>query len=159
MRARTAHHTTRIYKAINGLNQRWIIQAVLYGTVLAAAAVALDWIEYRHMIRAFSTELYITAIAVMFAVLGIWVGRRLTPARKTSSGQATAAPTGDIVLSDRERAVLERLVAGDTNKEIARCLGISPNTVKTYLARLFSKLEVQRRTQAIGKARELNLVP
>jgi NarL family two-component system response regulator LiaR len=46
-----------------------------------------------------------------------------------------------------------------SNKEIARDLGLSPNTVKTHVANLYGKLEVSRRTQAVGKARELALIP
>ena len=42
---------------------------------------------------------------------------------------------------------------------MARSLGISPNTVKTHLARLYEKLEVKRRVQAIEKARWLALIP
>ena len=52
-----------------------------------------------------------------------------------------------------------RLAAGESNKEIARRLGISPNTVKTHLARVFEKLGVQRRVQAIEQARLLALIP
>jgi ATP/maltotriose-dependent transcriptional regulator MalT len=55
--------------------------------------------------------------------------------------------------------VLELLAVGDANKEIARKLDISPNTVKTHIASLFAKLEVQRRTQAIQRARELRILP
>ena len=54
--------------------------------------------------------------------------------------------------------MLERLAAGQSNKEIARTLGLSPNTVKTHIANLFAKLEVGRRTQAISKARDLHLI-
>ena len=54
--------------------------------------------------------------------------------------------------------MLELLAAGAANKEIARALDISPNTVKTHIANLFQKLEAQRRTQAIQKARELRLI-
>ena len=43
--------------------------------------------------------------------------------------------------------------------EIAQKLGVSPNTVKTQVASLYQKLEVQRRTQAVQKARELALIP
>ena len=42
---------------------------------------------------------------------------------------------------------------------MARRLGISPNTVKTHIARVYEKLEVQRRGQAIEKARLLALIP
>jgi DNA-binding CsgD family transcriptional regulator len=48
---------------------------------------------------------------------------------------------------------------GDSYKELARRLGISPNTVKTHVARLYEKLGVQRRVQAIEKARLLALIP
>ena len=51
------------------------------------------------------------------------------------------------------------LASGQSNKELARTLGISPNTVKTHLARLYEKLEVQKRVQAIEKARWLDLIP
>ncbi len=51
------------------------------------------------------------------------------------------------------------LAAGHANKVIARRLDISPNTVKTHVARLYEKLEVASRTQAIGKARALDILP
>jgi ATP/maltotriose-dependent transcriptional regulator MalT len=62
-------------------------------------------------------------------------------------------------ISNRECEVLEMLAAGHANKVIARRLEISPNTVKTHVARLFEKLEVASRTQAINKARELEILP
>jgi ATP/maltotriose-dependent transcriptional regulator MalT len=55
--------------------------------------------------------------------------------------------------------VLELLAEGASNKLIARRLDISPNTVKSHAARLFEKLEAQSRTQAVHKARELDLLP
>ncbi len=45
-------------------------------------------------------------------------------------------------LSEREREVLGLIVAGHTNKEIGRALGLSPRTVETHRANLFGKLEV-----------------
>jgi ATP/maltotriose-dependent transcriptional regulator MalT len=61
-------------------------------------------------------------------------------------------------ISDRELEVLRELAAGYSNKEIARRLEVSPNTVKTHVARLFEKLGASRRTEAIRRARELGLV-
>ena len=62
-------------------------------------------------------------------------------------------------ITQREEQVLALLAAGKSNKEIAQKLGVSPNTVKTQIASLYQKLEVQRRTQAVQKARELALIP
>jgi ATP/maltotriose-dependent transcriptional regulator MalT len=61
-------------------------------------------------------------------------------------------------ISPRELEVLDLLAAGRSNKEIARRLDVSPNTVKTHLANLYEKLEVKRRTEAILRARELGMI-
>ncbi len=129
----------------------------LWALVLAAGAFALQWLEYRFLARAFSLELYVALIGAAFAAGGVWVGWRLN-ARKTSFEPNTAALAA-LRLTRQELKVLERLAAGQSNKEIARTLGVSPNTVKTHAANLFSKLEVSRRTQAVRKARDLHLLP
>ncbi|RYZ44478.1 MAG: DNA-binding response regulator [Chitinophagaceae bacterium] len=54
--------------------------------------------------------------------------------------------------------VLQRMAEGATNQEIADGLFVSVNTVKTHTSRLFEKLEVKRRTQAIEKARRLQVI-
>jgi ATP/maltotriose-dependent transcriptional regulator MalT len=61
-------------------------------------------------------------------------------------------------ISARELEVLELLAAGRSNKEIARRLDVSPNTVKTHLANLYEKLEAERRTEAIRRARDLGMI-
>jgi len=61
-------------------------------------------------------------------------------------------------LTDREVEVLRLVAKGMSNKEIASDLDVSPNTVKTHVARLFEKLEVRRRTEAILRARELGML-
>ena len=55
--------------------------------------------------------------------------------------------------------MLALLAEGASNKEIARRLEVSPNTVKTHLSRLYGKLEASRRTEAIAKARLLAIIP
>jgi len=55
--------------------------------------------------------------------------------------------------------VLRLLAAGRSNKEIAKELDVSPNTVKSHVARLYEKLGAGRRTAAVRSARELGLVP
>jgi LuxR family maltose regulon positive regulatory protein len=61
-------------------------------------------------------------------------------------------------LTEREREVLRLLLQGDSNREIARRLVLSINTVKRHIYNICGKLGVQSRAQAIVKARALNLV-
>lgn len=129
-----------------------------YGLALAALAFLLEWLDYKHAVHAWSTEFYVACVAVVFVALGIWVGNRLTarPREPYARNEAAIASLG---ISAREVEVLDMLAAGHANKVIARQLDISPNTVKTHVARLFEKLGVASRTQAIGKARELDILP
>ena len=61
---------------------------------------------------------------------------------------AIARLNGHDVLSEREREVLARLAAGDSNKLIARAFDLSPHTVKRHVANILDKLGVQSRGQA-----------
>jgi NarL family two-component system response regulator LiaR len=133
---------------------------LIWALVLAAGAFALQWLEFQYVARRFSWEVYIAIIGVAFAAGGVWVGWKLSARTAPGVGFArnTAAQTS-LGLTRQEMKVLERLAAGQSNKEIARTMGLSPNTVKTHLANLFAKLDVARRTQAIGKARDLQLIP
>jgi len=53
-------------------------------------------------------------------------------------------------LSRKERALLEALAEGLTNRQLASQLGISANTVKFHLSNIFDKLSVKNRAQAIA---------
>jgi LuxR family maltose regulon positive regulatory protein len=61
-------------------------------------------------------------------------------------------------LSDRELEVLQLIAEGLTNKEIAARLYLSPGTVKVHAHNIYSKLDVSGRTQAVAKARSLNIL-
>ena len=134
-------------------------RVLAYGALLALGTLALQWLDYQRLARVQSLEVYLFLVALGFLVLGVVVGVRVfaPPAPKPFDGnpQAVAA----LGLSARELEVLAELAAGRANKEIAARLHVSPNTVKTHVARLFEKLGAQRRTEAIRKARELGLVP
>jgi DNA-binding CsgD family transcriptional regulator len=65
---------------------------------------------------------------------------------------------GSPALSAREQGVLELVAQGQSNKEIGRTLSISPETVKTHLEHVYVKLAVDRRAQAIARAKDLALL-
>lgn len=64
----------------------------------------------------------------------------------------------DYGLSNREMEVLELLSEGQTNKEIAKALWISEQTVKTHVAHIFDKLGTSDRTETVAKALRSGLV-
>jgi DNA-binding CsgD family transcriptional regulator len=132
---------------------------ILYALALALAVAALQWLEHRYVMRAFSTEIYVAVIAAAFVALGLWAGLRLTPRPAALAFERNEAAIRSVGLTPRECEILELLASGRSNKELARTLGISPNTVKTHLARLYEKLEVANRIGAIEKARWLALIP
>ena len=132
---------------------------ILYALALALAAAALEWLEYRYLTRAFSGEIYVALIAVGFVCLGFWAGRKLTPRPAGPGFERNVAAIRSLGLTARECEILALLASGQSNKEMARALGISPNTIKTHLARLFEKLEVPSRMRAVEKARSLALIP
>ncbi len=133
--------------------------AALYALALAAGAFALQWLQYNYLVRAFPGEIYIALIALAFAGLGVWAGMRLARRPTPPAFEKNTAALTSLGITLREQDVLGLLAAGKSNKEIAQKLGISPNTVKSQVASLYQKLEVQRRTQAVQKARELALIP
>ena len=72
--------------------------------------------------------------------------------------QVTPAGATQNPLSQRELEVLQLIALGNSNLEIADRLYISLHTVKTHARRIHSKLGVERRTQAVAKAKTLGLM-
>jgi ATP/maltotriose-dependent transcriptional regulator MalT len=151
---------------------------LLYAAAMAAIILLLQWMQVRLLVIDHATEIYITGIAVLFTLLGIWLAKKLTrpntavvrervvvekevivyrPATETFVPDTAAI--NRLGISQRELEVLQRMAAGATNQEIADGLFVSLNTVKTHTSRLFEKLAVRRRTQAVEKAKRLHIIP
>lgn len=137
---------------------------LLYGLLSAVAVLILNAIEYWFWVRLHAFEIYAALIAGAFLFMGLWFGKRLSngPAQLSSSvskplsrGEAPIAQWG---ISKREYDVLVLLGKGLSNQEIADRLFVSQNTIKTHTSRLFEKLEVKNRTQALIKAQEVGLI-
>jgi LuxR family maltose regulon positive regulatory protein len=78
------------------------------------------------------------------------------------AGQDRLAPTSGArilsALSPRETDILTLIAEGLSNKEVARSLDIGPETVKSHLKSVFTKLGVEKRAQAVSRAQTLGLV-
>ena len=148
---------------------------LLYAVALALLAVALQLAEYRFLILSHSLEIYGGIVAILFTVLGVYAGGRLTAKKEIIIEKEIHVPYPVPVLSHehfkvndgvveklgiskREYEILELMSKGLSNQEIADQIFVSVNTVKTHTSNLFSKLDVKRRTQAVIKAKELGLI-
>lgn len=145
---------------------------LLYGTLLAVLLFLLKWLEVRLVIIDHAFEVYVGAIALLFTGLGIWLAVKLARPKvetvivekevfieKPAVFSLNEAALKDLNLSKRELEVLQLMAGGCSNQEIADQLYLSLNTIKTHSLRLFSKMDVERRTQAIEKAKRLNIIP
>ena len=131
----------------------------VYGAILAAGTFVLEWLQFRLLVRTHAVEAYVVLVAAAFLGLGVWLGTKLFRRGPAAPFVPNTRVQETLGISDRELEVLALLAAGGSNKEIARRLTVSPNTVKTHLAKLFAKLEARRRTEAIQRARELGMIP
>ncbi len=144
----------------------------LYGVSLALLLLLLKWLELKFVIYDHAFELYAGSIAILFTGLGIWLSKKLSkpkieqlvvektvfrdPSLPFAMNEKEMTRLG---ISLREREVLQLMAEGLSNQEIANRLFVSLNTVKTHAARLFEKLDVQRRTQAIERGKQAGLIP
>jgi LuxR family maltose regulon positive regulatory protein len=62
------------------------------------------------------------------------------------------------LLTDREQSIVQFIAGGQSNKQIARTIGVTPETVKTHVKRIFVKLSAESRTQAVVRAQSLGLL-
>lgn len=145
---------------------------ILFGVMLAVLMLVLQIAQYRFIILEHSAELYAGIVAVVFVVLGIVMGRKLTTPKEVvveklvpvAVNQSAPFTVNEQVLeklniSKREHEILLLIAQGLSNQEIADKTFVSINTVKTHVSNLLLKLDAKRRAQAIQKARELSLVP
>jgi DNA-binding NarL/FixJ family response regulator len=93
--------------------------------------------------------------ALVSAVRRVHAGGRFLPS-PVSRALSSRIPNSD--LSAREREVLDLIVAGKSNKEIATDLGISESTVKCHVSVILMRLNVTDRTQAVVTALQRGLV-
>lgn len=158
---------------------------LLYGLLGGVLIAGLKFIEYRFLVIEHSLEIYGGVVALLFSVLGIWLGLKLTRTRETivvrevqvevpvrvevpvpvqvptRASEPFVADPGrarQFGITPRELEILEAIAAGLSTREIAAKLFVSENTVKTHSSRLLDKLNARRRTQAVQIAKEAGLI-
>ena len=148
---------------------------LIYGLIGGILIAVLKFTEYRFLVIDHSIEIYGGLTAAIFAVLGIWLGLKLTKTQHTvvikevpvhvpvpaAAGEPfvpDAKKRESLGITPRELEILELIAQGLSNREIAAKLFVSENTVKTHSSRVFDKLGAKRRTQAVQLGKESGLL-
>lgn len=164
---------------------RWTPGAALlriagYGAVCGILLAILRWTDYRWLVVEHSVEIWGGLIAALFSALGIALGLRLTRKRVERILVPVEVPVEvqvpvyvpsstpfavderrqrELGVTARELEILGLIADGLSNREIAKRLFVSENTVKTHSSRLFDKLGARRRTQAVQLGQAAGLLP
>jgi DNA-binding NarL/FixJ family response regulator len=117
----------------SGMDEETILKAIASG--------AKGYVD-----EAASPKEFVQAIRVVHSG-SVWAPRRVLSMfiERVSSAPGRIFPAGRVTFTDREKEVLEMLVAGRSNKEIGAALGIEERTVKAHVAKLMRKVGVQNR--------------
>ncbi len=145
-------------------------RVILYSLAGGVLLALLKFIEYKHFVHAYPTEIYGGLVAVIFSALGVYLGLRWARSREVVVIQEVRVPEAlpfvldagkpkELGITPREHEILGLIAQGMSNREIGERLFVSENTVKTHSSHLFEKLGVNRRVQAVIKGRELGLIP
>ena len=156
------------------INLKQILQLrkhiLIYGAVAGLLIAGLKFAEYKLILIDHTIEIYGGLIALLFSGIGIWAGLKLVKKKEVTVIKEVLVPAPEIFtvnetnlkqlgISKREQDVLQLMAQGLSNQEIADKLFVSLNTVKTHSSKIFEKLLVSRRTQAIQEAKKLGLIP
>jgi NarL family two-component system response regulator LiaR len=153
------------------VNWRPFPRVLVLGGVSGLLIAAMRFVEYRFLVIDHSIEIYGAIVAVAFAAAGVWLGQLLTrptvvvkevpvEVRVPVNGPVAvdAARLEQLGITPREFEVLQLIAEGLSTRQMADRLSVSDNTVKTHCSRLFDKLGVNRRTQAVQAGKQLGLL-
>jgi len=140
---------------------------IRFGLLAACLLILMQLGQYTIMTKSLKDEVFFSLFAVLFLTFGYVVSKFIQNNNiKEEESITTTAETAQInhkrieelKISKREYEVLELINLGHSNQEISNQLFISESTVKSHVSSLLSKLDAKRRTQAIKKAQELQIL-
>ena len=131
---------------------------LIFGMLALAILALLQLSQYSLLSGDLKIEFVISGIAIVFFVIGVFIQKKFRK-EETPFIEVDQKQIETIGLSKREYEVLVEMASGYSNKEIADRLFVSESTIKTHVSSVLLKLNAKRRTQAIQKAKELQILP
>lgn len=137
-----------------------------FGVIILALLILFKVAQFSYFRINYGTEIWIGIFSIAFLAIGIFLSRRLfmpkphiiekeVVVNNFSIDEKQIEKSG---ISKRELEILQLINEGLSNQQIAEKLFLSENTVKKHVSNLFLKLDVERRTEAIKKAKELRIL-
>lgn len=129
----------------------------VFSALIIALLILFQLSTYSIISGDLDIEILIAFVALLSFFIGIYFNRK---SKKTSLEPRTIdhKRIKQLEITDREYEVLELISQGLSNKEIGNKLFLSESTIKTHVSNLLVKLNAKRRTQALQKAKELNII-
>ena len=157
-----------IFNKVSELKQT----VIAFGLLAFSVLVLFQLAQFTSLRSGWTTELWIALFSAIFLFIGIFLNKKLQKEkivekevvvekavyRDKTDFKPDTKNLDALKISKREFEVLQLITKGLSNQQIADSLFLSEHTVKKHVTSLFFKLDVERRTEAIVKARELNLV-
>lgn len=134
---------------------------IIFGSIAAAFLLLIRLSKYSLHSQSDNSEIYLSLAALLLIGIGLLISYlfRNPIQTKPTNNVSDTIQLSKVGLSKREQEILKLMAEGLSNAEIGSALFISISTVKTHVSNILIKLEAKRRTQAIQKARNLNLIP
>ncbi|TDI69427.1 MAG: response regulator transcription factor [Bacteroidetes bacterium] len=132
----------------------------IFSTLIIALLVLFQLSKYSVLSGDLNIEFMIAGIALIFFLIGIYLNKKSLQKKNIldTSGKIDDKKISELGISNREYEILIKISEGLSNKEIAEKLFVSESTVKTHVSNLYVKLDAKRRTQAIQRAKDMNLI-
>lgn len=131
----------------------------IFSSLIIALLILFQLSRYTYISGDISIEIVIAVIAIVFFLIGIYINKKIGKKENSSLDSIDQKKIEELGLSHREYEVLVHISKGMSNLEIAEALFVSESTIKTHVSNLLLKLDAKRRTQALKKAKELQILP
>ncbi len=130
----------------------------VFSTLTLSLLILFRFSEYAFLAGDTSIEFLIAVVAVVFLFIGLYINRKRTAPGPTRNQDVAPEKIKELGISNREYQVLLEISNGLSNKEIGEKLYVSESTVKTHVSNLLTKLNAKRRTHAVQRAKELQII-
>jgi len=128
----------------------------VFSALILALLVLFQLGKYSFLNGNASIEFFIAIVALVFLGMGLYINRRTK--QQSQPQKIDFVKIKNLGISNREYEVLDEIANGLSNKEIGEKLHVSESTIKTHVSNLLLKLDAKRRTQALQKAKKLNII-